>query len=203
MPVARVGEHALSSECIQQGLLRQSWPAVQPVDIPYRSASVLMPLLILQGQWHLLYIRRSDIVQDHKGQVAFPGGAVEALDAGPADTALRETQEEIGIQPADVQVIGQMGPMLTITHFLVTPVVGIIPWPYMLKLQTDEVVRAFTIPLGWLADPNHFSIQQVDLRGRLTPVKIFDPFDGEKLWGITAQITVDFITLIRECISPK
>ncbi len=199
MTVAALGNQSLTSECIQKGLLNHSWPVVSPNGRSYQPACVLLPLLVSNGQWHLLYIRRSETVQNHKGQVAFPGGAVEATDMTLADTALRETEEEVGIPAADVTVIGQMGQMLTITNYLVTPIVGIIRWPSTLVLEKNEVVRAFTIPLAWLADPRNHEVREVDLRGHLMPVKIFKPYDGEKLWGITAQITLDFIELIKTC----
>jgi len=79
------------------------------------------------GEWHLLFTRRSDSVENHKGQVSFPGGACDGGETTPEETALREAQEEIGIEPRQVRVLGRLNSMLTITSFMVTPVVGVIP----------------------------------------------------------------------------
>lgn len=158
-----------------------------------KSAAVLVPLLWDGGEWHLLFTRRTDTVHDHKGQVSFPGGGSEPHDPTPEATALRETFEEIGIKPKDVRTIGQLVPMVTITHFSITPVVGIIPWPVSLSLSTDEVSRAFTIPLHWLAQPENHQVKTTELDGHSYQVVYFSPFDGETLWGITARITLTLL----------
>ena len=110
-----------------------------------KPAAVLMPLLRQDSAWHILLTRRRDDLPEHSGQVAFPGGRADEGDATPEDTALRESREEIGLQPQDVVLLGRLQNYLTITNYLVTPVVGIIPWPYPLKLEAQEVSRAFTM----------------------------------------------------------
>jgi 8-oxo-dGTP pyrophosphatase MutT (NUDIX family) len=109
----------------------------------FRCAAVLMPLLWNDGEWHLLFTRRTERVESHKGQVSFPGGACHDGEKIPEQTALRETQEEIGIQPRDVRVLGRLTSMATISHFLVTPIVGVIPWPYVFRPEQAEVARIF------------------------------------------------------------
>lgn len=158
---------------------------------PPRPAAVLLPLAEWEGEWHLLFTRRTDLVEHHKGQVSFPGGATDPDDASAEDTALREAEEEIGLRPADVRVLGHLGEYLTVTNFRVTPVVGVIPWPYCFKIHTLEVGRVFTIPLAWLRDPTNrqeFTRQETG-RG----VVAYLPFDGELLWGATARMTVNFL----------
>ena len=94
-----------------------------------KNAAVLVPLTYVQNEWHLLFTRRTDRVHSHKGQVSFPGGASDEGETTPEQTALREADEEIGLRPADVKVLGMLSQLITISSFRVTPIVGIIPWP--------------------------------------------------------------------------
>jgi 8-oxo-dGTP pyrophosphatase MutT (NUDIX family) len=160
----------------------------------YRRAAVLMPLLLLNAEWHVMFTRRSNTVQDHKGQVSFPGGVAEEFDESPERTACRELEEEIGIPQKEVEILGQMGEMPTITSYLVTPVVGVIPWSTELTPNPTEVDRVFTIPLCWLADPSHHEERLYRLSdGSEHPVIFFEEFDGELLWGVTARIVLNFL----------
>ena len=93
---------------------------------------------------------------EHSGQVAFPGGRADPEDTDPEQTALREAYEEIGLRPSDVHLLGRLQDYLTITNYQVTPVVGVIPWPYDLHPAEEEVSRVFAIPLDWLAQAEHF-----------------------------------------------
>ena len=161
---------------------------------PYRLAAVLIPLVYSANEWHILYTRRADTVEHHKGQVSFPGGAADPIDNSPEDTALRETEEEIGARRGDVRVLGSLGEMVTITNFHVTPVVGVIPWPYGFTVHTIEVARVFTMPLNWLADTRNWQEFLHPQSGR--SVITYFPFDGELLWGATARMTINFIKAI-------
>jgi len=167
-----------------------------PGSAPYRKAAVLIPLLQKDGEWHLLFTRRTETVQDHKGQVSFPGGATEGVDETAVDTALREAEEEIGLNPQQVRVLGFMSQYPSVTDFLVTPVVGRISWPFVMKISTNEVARVFTIPLKWLADPQNREEKLVERRGGLIWVSYYKPYDGEILWGLTAIITVNFLEIL-------
>ncbi len=122
-------------------------------------ASVLVPLVEHAGDLHVLLTRRTDHLRDHAGQVSFPGGRAEPEDADAADTALREAHEEVGLQRAQVDVIGQMPTYTTVTNFVVTPVVALVRPPFKLAdLAIDgfEVAEAFHVPLSFLMDPaNH------------------------------------------------
>jgi 8-oxo-dGTP pyrophosphatase MutT (NUDIX family) len=176
-------------------------PNLQP-ESPYplefnqqskQPAAVLIPFLRQGNEWHLLFIRRTLHEHDrHSGQVAFPGGRCDSDETKAESAALREASEEIGINPQDVQILGKLRDMLTITNYRVTPVVGIIPWPYELVPQPEEVSRIFTIPLHWVADPTHREVRQRDIRifGKLIPVIYFKPYDGETLWGASARMTM-------------
>jgi len=162
-------------------------------------AAVLVPLYIDGGEWHVLYTRRTDTVDVHRGQVSFPGGRIDPDDSGPLHAALREADEEVGIRPQDVEVLGMLAPLLTVTQFEVTPVIGRVPWPYPLRLNTHEVACAFGVPLRWLSDPAHIqrALRQPPIPGREILVYTFEPFLGETIWGATARITLDLVAVWR------
>ncbi len=163
-------------------------------DSRLKCAAVLVPLLWHEAAWNLLFTRRTDRVESHKGQVSFPGGACDEGETSPEETALREAEEEIGVQRNRVRVLGRLVNMITVTHFRVTPVVGVIEWPSVLRVSTAEVERVFTIPLRWLADSGNR--WEFPLPHRSRSVIAFHPYDGELLWGATARITVDFLQVL-------
>ena len=160
-----------------------------------KCAAVLLPLMYYQNEWHILYTRRTDRVESHKGQVSFPGGACDEGETTPEQTALREADEEIGMNPADVKVLGRLSRLITISSFRVSPIVGVIPWPYAFRVAGVEVARVFTIPLLWLANRNNyweFSLQESE-----RSLIAYHPYDGELLWGATARMTVSFLKTIE------
>lgn len=158
-----------------------------------RCAAVLVPLLSQGGEWHLLFTRRTDQVESHKGQVSFPGGACDDGETSPEQTALREANEEIGLDPLGVRLLGRLNPMMTISSFIVTPVVGVIPWPTVFRPAHAEVARVFSMPLTWLMERSNR--WEFNLPGGHNVI-LFHPYDGEVLWGATARMTVDFIELL-------
>jgi len=153
------------------------------------------------GAWHLLFIRRTEHEEDHhSGQVAFPGGGREPADTDAVATALREAKEEIGLDPGQVVLLGELRPMHTVSNFLVTPVVGEIPWPLQLTPDPAEVARVFSIPLAWLGDPANRRILTWPSpdHPEARDVIFYDEFDQELLWGVSARITVDFLAVLVE-----
>jgi 8-oxo-dGTP pyrophosphatase MutT (NUDIX family) len=168
------------------------------LEDPPRPASVLVPFLQIGEAWHLLFTRRTDTLPEHRGQVAFPGGRADAEDRSPEDTALREAFEETGLNPERVKVLGRLNTFITNTNYLLTPVVGAIPWPYSMRIEAVEVQRVFTIPLEWLADPSHREVRQRQLPPPFhsVPVIYFQEYDGELLWGVSAFITVDLLDIL-------
>lgn len=153
-----------------------------------------MPLTFYQNEWHLLFTRRTDRLNDHSGQVAFPGGHCDREDGTPEDTALREAFEEIGLLRDDVEILGRAGDVITVTNYQITPVVGVFDFPYGFRVSTAEVERVFTMPLAWLAEPRHY--WQFKHPRAQHPTIAYHPFDGELLWGATARITLNFLKTI-------
>ena len=175
----------------------------KPADRPLKEAAVLIPMVWHESQWQLLFIRRASNERDrHSGQVAFPGGAHEPKDESLQATAVRETNEEVGLDTERIRLLGQLDPYLTISHFRVTPVVGIVQWPSPLTLQPAEVARAFLMPLHWLRDRRNFTLRarrEMDLQSaKRHPIIVFEPYDGEVLWGATARMTVNFIRALDD-----
>lgn len=173
----------------------------------HRPAAVLLPLLrgdsivSSASPWHLLFIRRAEHPHDrHSGEVAFPGGRVDPLDPDPVATALREAEEEIGLAPDQVEVLGQLPAFHTVSGYRVTPVVGLIPWPLALRPDPTEVAEVFTLPLDWLREPRHRHTRLWPHPGhpQAREVIFFQEREGRRLWGVTAWITVDFLG----CLEP-
>jgi len=163
-----------------------------------RRAAVLIPIFFQGEQWRLLYTRRADTLQEHTGQVSFPGGGVETQDKNLEDTALREACEEIGIKPKDVTLLGRLADRSTISEYIISPVVGRICWPYPLRLEPSEVSRVFSIPLVWLADPTNYETRPYSSNGKkYQEVVYYQLYEGELLWGITAQITLDLLKTLK------
>lgn len=165
---------------------------------PLHPAAVLIPLLCHDGEWHILLTRRTEKLWSHPGQVAFPGGAWEESDADLVQTALRESFEEISLLPESVTVLGNMPGFGTISHFALTPVVGIISWPQELFLRPEEVARAFIVPLSFLKDPANRYYQDYHHAGNTHPVLYFKRYDGELIWGITAQVILAFLSILED-----
>jgi len=195
-------EHHISrrlKETYQPGLVASTdGYAEMYADAQLKCAAVLIPLASWKGKWQLVFTRRTETVEQHKGQVSFPGGQCNSDETSPEQTALREAEEEIGLKSGDVRLLGRLNEVLTITRYRVTPVVGVMPWPYEVQPEPAEVERVFTIPLLWLADSANSDEQSVKLDGVLHPfwVVTYHPYEGEILWGASARITQNFIQTI-------
>ncbi len=138
--------------------IRERLAAVAPGQAPpgLIRAAVLIPLIARPGGTTAIFTRRADHLPAHAGQISFPGGRVDASDRGPVATALREAEEESGLRPDQVEIVGCLDPFDTSTGFVVTPVVGLVTPPLDLVLDAFEVAEAFEVPLAFILDPaNH------------------------------------------------
>lgn len=158
-------------------------------------AAVLIPLLFDGDEWCVLVTQRTQTVVHHKGQISFPGGACEPDDESLLATALRETYEEIGVPSDAVEVLGALDDYGTITDFVVTPFVGVIPHPFAYHLNHGEVAAAIEVPLSFLGDPTNLRTEQREHKGRIYSVLFWD-FGPHTIWGATAQMLKDFLDLV-------
>jgi 8-oxo-dGTP pyrophosphatase MutT (NUDIX family) len=183
-------------------LLRQRLEHRPPkghIDWEARPAAVLIPLYNENEIWHVLFTRRTDTVEEHRGQVSFPGGLIERQDDSATQAALREADEEIGLRREDVQVLGALKPLPTVTGFIVSPIVGTFPWPYPLSLNQNEVASAFGVPIDWLSNPDNLEVRQQKFMadGPSFSVYYFKPYNGEIIWGATARITISLLSILQ------
>lgn len=197
MNLHKVCGSEISLDTIRQRLLENKAPGPSRSGNGYRPAAVLIPLVCSENKWHLLFTRRTDLVQSHKGQVSFPGGAVDKNDRSREQTALREVYEEIGVKADEIEILGRLVDMPTVTGYMITPVVGYMNWPLELQLSHQEVSRAFIVPLDWLnRTVNRVETDLVVPEGRRENVVFFNPYDGEKIWGATARLTLNLLHTI-------
>jgi len=155
-------------------------------------AAVLMPIFEKNGEDHILFTKRTDTVEHHKGQISFPGGKKESTDSDLLQTALREAYEEIGLDPDSVEVLGELDDELTfVSNFLVTPFAGYIPYPYPFKLSEDEVQNMLEVPISVLLDKANFR-EEMETEGDITYPVYFYHYGEEVIWGATARILKRF-----------
>ncbi len=159
-------------------------------------AAVLLPLYLEDGRHHLLFIQRTDRVRDHKGQISFPGGAWEEEDESMQATALREASEEIGLAESDVEVLGALDEILTIgSNYLISPFVGVFPWPYEICLDQWETEDAFGVPLAALLDTACLREGRDFIDGQSVP-SYFYHYQDRVIWGATARILHQFLGIV-------
>ena len=167
---------------------------------PFSHAAVLVPLFKKEENCHLLFTRRSDQVKYHKGEISFPGGVVDEEDLELVNTALREAHEEIGLKKDDVQVIGLLDDIVTVTQFIVTPIVGLFPYPYPFKVSEVEIAELIEVPLSVLLDEECFSEKEI-IRGGQKEVVFAYQYGKHIIWGATARILKQFLDLITISIT--
>jgi 8-oxo-dGTP pyrophosphatase MutT (NUDIX family) len=162
-----------------------------------RPASVLVPIVQRPEELRVLFTRRTAHLRDHSGQISFPGGRAEAHDASPEATALREAEEEIGLDPRRVELLGKLSDYHTRTDFRVTPVVGLVSTPFELRLDAHEVDEAFEVPLSFLLDPANHQRHAREFQGR--QVHYFAiPWHEYYIWGATAGMLVNLYRFLAQ-----
>lgn len=161
----------------------------EPADVT--PASVLVPIVAHPAGLSMLFTQRTIHLKAHSGQVAFPGGRAEPGDASPEFTALRESQEEIGLAPERVEILARLPDYLTRTGYRVTPVVGLIVPPLGLAPDPREVQDVFEVPLAFLLDPRNHRRESRELNGRTVGYYVVQ-FGERVIWGATAGMLVSF-----------
>jgi 8-oxo-dGTP pyrophosphatase MutT (NUDIX family) len=211
VPVAGTDAHlpALELARLQPQALRQRFadpPAFElehpgdggffAADRTQTAAAVLVPLIQRADGLHVLLTLRTDHLRDHAGQISFPGGRSEPEDSGPTATALREAQEEVGLDPRRVEVIGQLPVYTTVTSYVVTPVVALVHTPFDLTLDSFEVAESFEVPLPFLMNPAHHRRHEFSIDGK-ERLFLSMPWQGRGsagaereffIWGATAAM---------------
>lgn len=206
VPVVGRDEHLppIAGEVLQAPVLRQrfaraeGWQAELAGDgpaaglaKPLRPASVLVPLVQRPEGLQVLLTQRTAHLHDHAGQISFPGGRQEEGDPDEAATALRETEEEVGLARRHVEVIGTLPIYTTVTNYRVTPVVGLVQPPFDLQLDSFEVAEAFEVPLHFLMTPANHHRHRVDYDGGVHHFLSMPWHDGRReyfIWGATAAM---------------
>lgn len=154
-------------------------------DQPLTPAAVLFPIVLREEGQTVLLTQRTAHLRDHAGQISFPGGRVEADDPSPIHTALRETEEEIGLSRERIDVLGFLPEYRTGTGFRVTPVVALVRPPFELAIDPFEVAEAFEVPLAFLLDPLNHKRHSLHYRGALRHFFAM-PYGDYFIWGATA-----------------
>ena len=159
-------------------------------------AAVLLPIYNLDGEYHLLFTKRTEMVDTHKGDISFPGGVYHEEDKSLLDTALRATNEELGISPEDVEILGELDDIETNTNFIISPFVGIIPYPYEFKINDMEIERLIQVPLEFLLNEENFWKEVRNYKDKNYTI-YFYRYEDNIIWGATAKILKDFLDLLR------
>jgi 8-oxo-dGTP pyrophosphatase MutT (NUDIX family) len=174
---------------------------VQIINERRIAAAVLIPIYKNKTEYYIVFIRRTNTVKTHKGQISFPGGARDATDKTLKDTALREAMEEIGLRPGDATVLGELDDEITTTSdFLVTPFVAMIPWPYRFKKNDGEVAEILSIPLSTLQDKNCVKMDIETIDDGIVVDSYNYLYRGNIIWGATARILKKLLDIIGQIV---
>jgi 8-oxo-dGTP pyrophosphatase MutT (NUDIX family) len=191
IPMEACGKYFVKE--IREDLRRRERNVIGHPSFP--RAAVLVPLFEKEGNCHILFTMRSQQVKHHKGQISFPGGAFDDEDADLRRTALREAFEEIGVKERDVQVLGTLDDIVTTSEFIVTPFVGVIPYPYFFQLSAVEIAELIVVPLASLLDSSCFGEIEIIDNGLKRIVESYQ-YQHHAIWGATARILKQFLDLI-------
>ena len=161
----------------------------------FTHAAVLIPLYEKERNCHILFTKRTQQVKHHKGQISFPGGAFDEGDGDFRKTALREAREEIGLNENDARIIGVLDDIVTVTQFIVTPFVGLIPYPYPFQLSEIEIEELIEVPLASLLDKRCFSERMIDEGDQKRLVYNYQ-YGRHAIWGATALMLMQLLELL-------
>ncbi len=159
-------------------------------------SAVLLPILYKDNQANILFTKRSNMVKYHKGEISFPGGTMDKKDNSLFDCVLRECYEEIGVEKKDIKLIGILDDILTIkTHFIITPFIAIIPYPYYFRINKTEIEELIIIPISYLTKKSKYEKKSIlDIPDSHNLVHFFY-YKQHIIWGATALILKQFLEL--------
>ena len=166
-------------------------------DASLRPAAVLLLLYPKDGDYCVLLNKRSDQVEYHKGEISLPGGAKDPEDRDFLDTALREAEEEMGIHPQDVTVLGELDDVVTRSRFLVRVFAGTIDYPYSFNPSSREVAEVLEVPIALLQDPANLRFETALEDGRPVTVQSY-AYNEHLIFGATAKIVQNFLALLKD-----
>ncbi|QLH38482.1 MAG: CoA pyrophosphatase [Defluviicoccus sp.] len=167
---------------------------MEPI-LPLKPAAVLVALIDRPDELTVLFTQRTSHLAHHAGQVSFPGGHIEPDDSGPAETALRETEEEVGLDRRHVQLVGHLDNYVTRTGFVVAPIVGIVSPPFVLRPDPHEVAEVFEVPLSFLLDRQNHHRCSAEFEG-VTRYFWAMPYGRHYIWGATAGMLVNMCDIL-------
>lgn len=175
----------------------------QVIDDPARTPSaVLIPVYQDKGQYYIVFIKRTDTVKVHKGQISFPGGGRDKRDKTARDTAIREAGEEIGLRPVDIEILGELDDEITTTsNYIVTPFVAMIPWPYQFTKNKNEVAEIISMPVTALMDEANIKPAIETLEGGIVVDSYNYHYRGKVIWGATARILRKLLEIMAGAVS--
>lgn len=168
-----------------------------PIRDNLRAAAVLVPLVDRPEGMSVLLTLRNSSLPHHAGQISFPGGRIEAADASAAETALRETEEEIGLARENIEIVGRLDDYITGTGFLVAPIVGLLRPPYPLSPDPSEVEAVFEVPLAFFLDPANHRRESRMFNGVERRFYAM-PYGDKYIWGATAAMLMNLYDLLRD-----
>lgn len=190
--------HALSAPPTGPGLNYAELADLLPAELARVPAAVLVGLVDYGDRQTVLLTRRTDHLVHHAGQISFPGGRMEASDAGPVSTALREAFEEVGVAAEWIEPIGFLDPFETISNYRVLPLVARLRPGFALAIDRNEVAEAFELPLVQFLDPAQACRRDIDYRGRPRTIHEFN-LDGRRVWGATAAMLINLRDRLEAC----
>lgn len=173
-------------------------PAVEIHAPQHRRACVLIPLIRSNGGWSILFTRRAENLAAHSGQISFPGGSVEEGESLEA-AAIREADEEVGIPPRHVEIIGRLDDLVTHSGFLVAPFAAVIHEPVEYVMQESEVVEVFEVPLEALMDLANPEVRYVPFRGTDYPAYFYH-YGPYEIWGLTGRMLKALVDLLWQAV---
>jgi len=170
------------------------------IDASRTRSAVLLPIYCRGREYYILFVRRSERVTHHKGEISFPGGTCEESDRSLLDTAVRESAEEIDLMAGDVEVLGELDDTVTATtNYIVSPFVVVIPWPYQFSADGEEIDEVIEVPIAALLDKDCLRKETKVVDGE-TVTFYFYHYRGDMIWGATARILTQFLGIFRQAV---